>query len=199
MSDPNTRHEASPAAESRNEVIGRRVTWLLLGVGALVVILAAGGLALYQQTGALDGKVRALQASINDVKARIERTNVVTGGTATGMVGLLREQEKTGATLARIEAAAAPKPPAPPAPVAVLTPDHLAGLRSHFSLAPASEPARYRLGDKVPAEVLKPLPAEVADQIAPQLKGAQYLIDRNGALVVTSGAENVVVLVVAPG
>jgi hypothetical protein len=42
------------------------------------------------------------------------------------------------------------------------------------------------------------VPADVTDRIAPGLKGANYLIDRNGALVLTTGPNNRVVLVVGP-
>jgi hypothetical protein len=112
---------------------------------------------------------------------------------------LLQEQSRTGETLARIEEAALAKAPPPPPAVIVLTPDDLAGLRTHFSLTAAGEPAQYKPGDTVPADAVKPLPAEVAEGIVPQLKGMNYLIDRNGALVVTDGTDNRVVLVVAPG
>ncbi len=200
MSDPQTQRETSRAAQDRTDAAGSRIASLVLGASAILIILVAGiGYALHQQARVLDGKVRAVQASINDLKARTDRANVVIGGATSGIVGLLQEQSKTGETLTRIEEAALAKaPPTSPA-VIVLTPDDLAGLRSHFSLTPAGEPAQYKAGDTVPADDLKPLPAEVAGGIVPQLKGMNYLIDRNGALVVTAGEDNRVVLVVAPG
>jgi hypothetical protein len=122
------------------------------------------------------------------------------------MVTLLQTQGKAEQTLARveqtlarIEKAASERPPAaPPAPAIVLTADDLAVLRTFFKLAAAGEPAQYKVGDRVPADAVKPVPAEVTDRIASGLKGTNYLIDKNGALVVTTGADNVVVLVVAP-
>lgn len=191
MTEPITDQEARSAASSQ-------IRLLLLACVAIIVVLAAAAIALYQKIDALERRVSRMQASVADLNARIERTSVVAGGTATGIVGLLREQEKTGAALARIEAAATAKPPAPEPSIVVLTADHLTGLRSQFNLTAAPGSAQYRLGDQVPADSLKPLPAEVVDRTAPQLKGARYLIDRNGALVVAAGADNRVVLVVAP-
>lgn len=183
------------------EPSGSQTRSLLLSIAAfLTVIIAGGGLALYQRIGTLDSQVRAVQASIKDLKARTDRAKVMIWGASSGIVGLLRVQSKTGEALACIETAATPRtPPPPPGPVIVLTPETIAGLRTHFSLTPASEPARFRLGDTVPADALKPLPAEVAVTVAPQLNGMNYLIDRDGALVVTAGADHVVVLIVEPG
>lgn len=204
MSNPETGREVSPAAQGNSDAAGRQIKSLVLGAAAVIIVmLAVGGFALYRHAGVIDGKLRALQASMNDLKARVERGNVVGGGAATGIVSLLNEQAKTEKTLARIETAATAKPPPPPlppppAPAIVLTADDLAVLRTFFKLAAAGEPAQYNVGDRVPADAVKPVPAEVTGRIAPGLEGANYLIDKNGALVVTTGADNVVVLVVAP-
>lgn len=189
MSDPKTDREASP------------IRSLLLGVAAVIIlVIAGGGYALYQRIGVLDGKVRTLQASMDDLKARVERVNVLIGGATTGIIALLREPAKVEQTLARIETAATskPAPAAAPGPVIVLTPDDLALLRSHFALTAAGAAPQYKVGDTVPGDALKPVPADVTDRIAPGLKGASYLIDRNGALIVTTGPDNRVVLVVGP-
>jgi hypothetical protein len=62
VSDPKTDREASP------------VRSLLLGVAAVIIlVIAGGGYVLYQRIGVLDVKVRTLQASMNDLKARVER------------------------------------------------------------------------------------------------------------------------------
>ena len=200
MSDPRIDRDVSPAVQGENEALGSRIRSLLLGVTALIIlVIAAGGYALYHRIGVLDGRLRTLQASMDDLKARAERVNVLVGGATTGIVALLREPAKVEQTLARIEKAASSKPPAPaPGPVVVLTPDDLAGLRSHFGLTAAGAAPQYKVGDKVPADALKSMPADVVEKIAPQLKGANYLIDQNGALVVTTGTDNVVVLIVAP-
>jgi hypothetical protein len=54
------------------------------------------------------------------------------------------------------------------------------------------------MGDKIPAAGLKPMPDILADKLVPQFKGTHYLIDQNGALVVTAGADNTVVIIVEP-
>jgi hypothetical protein len=54
------------------------------------------------------------------------------------------------------------------------------------------------LGDKVAAADLKPMAENVYAKIAPQLEGTNFLIDQNGALVVTASKDNLVVLIVEP-
>jgi hypothetical protein len=41
------------------------------------------------------------------------------------------------------------------------------------------------------------MPDFVADKISAQLRGTRFLLDRNGSLVITSGADNEVVLIVS--
>jgi hypothetical protein len=171
---------------------------LQLAVGAgLIIIIVVGGFALYR-IAAVDRKTDALQTSMNDVQARLERLNTLIGGTSTGVVGLLRAQAQNEKALARIEAAAAAKSQGAAKAPMTLPASEAAALRAYFKLAPKAEPPRFKLGDKVPAADLKPIPEPVAGTIAPSLKGTSFAIDQNGALVVTSGADKVVVLVLAP-
>jgi hypothetical protein len=178
---------------------GGHIKLLQVGVGAclIVIIAIAGvGLALYRELGVVDRKVSALQRSIEDAKARIDRMNVVSGGALSGAVGILKEQALIEQSLARIESVVLPKSPNP---IIALTPNETAGIRAFFRLTrKTSEPPRFKLGDKIPSADVKAMPDIVYEKIAPQFKETNFLIDQNGALVVTASAENLVVYIVEP-
>jgi hypothetical protein len=179
--------------------LGDQIKLLQWGVGACLVAIiavAVGGIAMDRAIGAVDRKARALQTSMNVTKAHLDRMDVEIGGTLTGAVGLLKEQARTGQTLARIESAVSP---ASPNPIIALTPVQMAGVRSYFKLTRKSNaPPRFKLGDKVAPADLKPMPEDVYGKTAPQLKGTNFLLDQNGALVDIMGKENLVVLIVGP-
>jgi len=122
------------SAQGSKDALGDQIKLLQLGIAACliaIVVVAAGGFALYREIGAADRKVRALQTSMVDVKAHLDRMDIKIGGTLSGAVGLLKEQGRTAQSLARIEAAVAPKPPNP---AIVLTPSETAGVRAYFKL-----------------------------------------------------------------
>lgn len=187
---------ARDVVQSIKDALGQ-INLLPLGVGAclIVVTAAAGsGFALYQEIKVVNNKVSALQTSTEDVKARVDRMNVVVGGALSGIVGLLKEQALIEQTLARIESAALA-----PNSIIALTASEMAGIRAFFKLTKKTdEPPRFRVGDKIPTADLNPVPAIVYEKIAPRFQGTNFLIDQNGALVVTAGADNLVVLIVEP-
>jgi hypothetical protein len=195
-------NKAEPNMQSLKAAIDGQFRLLQLSVAAGVAIIVAvivGGFFLFHQLGVADRKVGALQRATADLKERIERATVLVGGTTTGVVKLLQEQARTGKSLARIDSTLSPKPAAAPGTAIVLTASELDGLRVFFNLAHKTGVApKFKLGDKIPAADLKPTPDILAERLVPQIKGTQFLIDRNGALVVTSGADNTVVLIVEP-
>ena len=197
MSKPRTGREISFVGQGIKKALGGQIKIQQLGVGAclgacliVIIAVAGGGFALYHAIGVVDRKVSALQRSIEDAKARIDRMNVVSGGTLSGAVGLLREQALIEQTLARIESTVSPKSPTSPNPIVTLTPTEMAGIRAVFKLTRKTNvQPRFKLGDKIPAADLKPMPEIVYEKIGPQLKGTNFLIDQNGALVVTAGVK----------
>lgn len=199
MRKPKAVRKGNVGAQGSKDALGDQIKLLQLGIAACliaIVAVAAGGFALYREIGAVDRKVRALQTSMVDVKAHLDRMDVAIGGTLSGAVGLLQEQARTGQTLARIESAVSP---ASPHPLITLTPSETAGVRAYFRLTrKTNEAPRFKLGDKAPTADLKPMPENVSAKIAPQLKETNFLIDQNGALVVTTGKDNLIVLIVGP-
>ena len=199
MRKPTARSNVNSGAQGTKDALGKQIKLLQWGVGACliaIIVVAASGIVLYRQIGAIDTKARALQTSMDGAKAHLNRMDVAIGGTLTGAVGLLKEQARTGQTLARIESAVSP---AAPNPVISLTPIQMAGIRSFFNLTrKANVPPRFKLGDKIAAADLKPMPQDIYEKTAPQLKGTNFLIDQSGALVVTAGKDNSVVLIVEP-
>jgi hypothetical protein len=196
--NPKPVRKVNSGLQGSKGALGDQIKLLQLGVGACliaIVTVAAGGFALYRYFGTVDRKVSALQRSMQDVKAHLDRMDLTIGGTLSGSVGLLKEQAKIGQTLGRIESAVSPKSPNP---IMTLTPSETAGLRAFFKLTKTNQPPRFKLQDKVPAADLKPMPENVYEKIAPRLKGTSFLIDQNGALVVTTGADNLVLLIVEP-
>ena len=204
MSDPNSAREDKFIVQDNKNALNGKIRLLLTVV---IIAMAAGGFALYHQIGAVDNKMSSVQTSladlrrsVEDLKARNDRTNVVIGGTATAVTGVLREQARIGELLARIESSAAKNTaPSQPSPFA-LNPSQMTAIREAFNLMRKNgEQPTFHLGDKVPAADLKPMPDELLQKAAaPQLKGTKFLIDKNGALVVTASADNLVVLIVEP-
>ncbi len=218
MSEATPAQGTNTAPDSVQRLTGQ-VRLLLWGIAAcLILILAAASVGLYYEIGVLDKKVSTLQRSLNEAQADLGRVKTVLGGSTTGIVALLRAQAATETSLARIEAvatkasaakAAASQMPAPQAAAPKAGPpddvrfavnaSETAALRSYFKLTPkVGAPAQYKMGDTAPAAAVKSIPADAAAKIAPQLQGTNYLIDKNGALVVTAGADNAVVLIIAP-
>jgi hypothetical protein len=181
-----------------NEALAAQNNYLQLIIGAgtaIAVALVAVGYILYHEITVLDRKVSALQRT---TQAGINRVSTLASGNTTGIVALLRAQGNLDEHITRIESTFAPKPPGPQDPIANLTPTETASLRALFDLARSINASpQFKVGDKVPAAELKPVPANVYRTI-PRLKGTSFLIDRNGSLVVTAGPDNAVVLIVRP-
>jgi hypothetical protein len=202
VKEPRAARKPSPDTQGIKAAIDGQLRLLQLAVAACIAIIVAvvvGGFFLFHQLGVTDRKVGALQRATADLKERIERATVLVGGTTTGVVKLLQEQARTGKSLARIDSTLSPKPVAAPGTAIALTASEVDGLRVYFKLArKAGEAAKFKMGDKIPAAGLKPMPDILADKLVPQFKGTHYLIDQNGALVVTAGADNTVVIIVEP-
>lgn len=199
MKEPRSAYRTEPGQYGSGGALTAytRLLQLLVGICvALLVAVAAGGYILYHEIAALDRKVSLVQRS---TQAGIERVTTLTSGNATGIVTLLKAHGGIEQQLARIEAAAGAKQPAPAAtPITDLTPTETAGLRTLFNLARnANASPRYKVGDKIAAAEVKPLPDNVI-QAYPRLKSMNFLIDQNGALVITAGADNTIVLIVEP-
>jgi hypothetical protein len=161
---------------------------------AIVLAVVAGGYALFHEIGQLDRRLSTVQRS---TQAGIERVSALSAGNSTGIVALLKAHGGLEQQLARIESAGAAKgDTAASGSTSTLTAEETTVLRTLFSLVRnANASSRYKVGDKIPADQLKPVPDNVVQAI-PRLKGTNFLIDQNGALVVTSGADNSVVLIV---
>jgi hypothetical protein len=202
VKEPRAARKPSPDTQGIKAAIDGQLRLLQLAVAACIAIIVAvvvGGFFLFHQLGVTDRKVGALQRATADLKERIERATVLVGGTTTGVVKLLQEQARTGKSLARIDSTLSPKPAAAPGTAIALTASEVDGLRVYFKLTrKAGEAAKFKMGDKIPAAGLKPMPDILADKLVPQFKGTHYLIDQNGALVVTAGADNTVVIIVEP-
>jgi hypothetical protein len=192
--------EIGSTEQDATVVSGHSIKFLHLAVATIVAVIAIAGvgLGLFHQTEEVGNKIGVLQKSIDDLKARVDRLNVVMSGTSSGTVALLREQTEVAQRLARIEAAVAQKSP-PANAVLMLAPSETNAVRAYFKLTrKTSEPPRYRSGEKISGADLKPMPDDVTASIAPELKGTNFVIDQNGALVVTAGPENIVTLIVEP-
>lgn len=175
-----------------------RLLQVLIGLSvATVLAVAAAGYFVYREIALLDRKLVVQQRS---TQASIERLTTLTSGNSTGIVTLLKAHAGLEQQLARIEAAATAQRTASRATsITDMSPAETANLRALFNLTRnANASPRYKVGDKVAATDLKPLPENAAHAF-PQLKESKFLIDRNGALVITAGTDNSVVLVVEPG
>jgi hypothetical protein len=198
MKEPRSAQRIENREQDINNVLAAqsKLLQLIVGIGVVIVIaVAAVGYALYHEIGLVDRRVSALQRS---TQAGIERTNVLTAGNSTGIVTLLKEQGNLDQKVGRIESTVAPNAAAPATAIAGLNPTETAGLRALFNLARnANASPRFKVGDKIPADDVKPVPENVYQAI-PRLKGTRFLIDQDGALVVTAGADNSVILIVNP-
>jgi hypothetical protein len=198
MKEPKVVSKAEPDERSVAGALAAQSTLLQLVIGICVVVVIAvvgGGYALYHQMTLLDRRVASLQRSM---QAGIDRVSTLTSGNSTGIVALLKEHGSVDQKLTRIESTVAPKASTAPSPIASLSPTETAGLRALFSLVRHADASpRFKLGDKIPATDLKPVPENVYQAI-PRLQGTNFLIDQNGALVVTAGADNSVILIVEP-
>jgi hypothetical protein len=170
---------------------------LVVATVLIIVVVAGGGLALFDKLTVLDRNASAMHRRLDDLRARIDRMNVVIDGTSSGTVALLREQTGIEEKLARIDSAVAQKTLKATSEIS-LTPNGTTALRAFFKLTRKVGEARFKLGDKVSDANLKPVPDNATATIAPELKGSNFVIDQNGALVITAGPENIVVLVVEP-
>jgi len=175
--------------------------WALGGAFAVIIAIAGGGFTIYHEIAGVDAKVSSLDAKFaaldTSLKAAVARVDSLNSS----MAALPAVQNKLEQVASRIEAASVPSrlSAATGGALIGLTADQYNGLRSIFNLKRESfKPTRYALGESVPADLLKDIPDIVFLKVAPSLKGAKFMIDPDGALIITAGRENRVALIVEP-
>ena len=149
---------------------------------------ATSGYALYHALGTLQQKFELLE---RDVKGSVNRVRTLAGN----IEEILESQRRTALAVARLEAARQPNPQLEARPN--LPEADLELLRIFFKLTrTAGVPPKFKLGDQVSSSELKAMPEFVAAKISTELRGTRFLFDRNGSLVITSGPNNEVIMIV---
>ncbi len=180
--------EPTVGAPLRGPVLGKAGKLIVI-FGLCALASAAAGYALNHKFSALERKIERLE---KDAVASVDRLNEI----AAKQEQVLDSQRRIERAIARLEPSASPTLHSEPRPA--LTEPDIELLRSFFRLSKtAGVRARFKLGDQAPAAELKAMPDFVADKISAQLRGTRFLLDRNGSLVITSGPDNEVVLIVS--
>ena len=155
--------------------------------GLIVVLIAIAGASFalyhvaYQENGKVDSKVSDLQSSLKEVGERLNRMDT----------SIRRMEQALALIEVKISSALTPSPIS-------LEPEEISTLRYFFKLTRRAAPPKFKLEDKVPDDELRPVPGIIVEKLVPKLKGTKYLVDQNGSLVVTAGADNTTVLIVEP-
>jgi hypothetical protein len=170
---------------SKRDQRGNRGLLDSLLVAACFGLLAICGillLALFLQVKDMQGQIDRSRSSLSDTEAQLSQLE----STVQNLT-----QERAAQTAAH--------PAAPPQPALALSKDEKATIRQFIRVlppAPGGQP-KIRIGDAVPNVASAPIPDALVEQM-PKLRGARFLIDRDGAIVLLGEGSNRADAIVSP-
>ena len=179
MREPKIVSQLKVAAERIREAIASRgvpAAWAIA-----VAAVAAGGFSLLWDMGVVDKRVERLQTEVRSLRAQVTTLNAA-------ITEMAANQGKTEAALQRIEDRVGHARTG-----LDLTESQQQTVLSFFNLRSAIiGPPKWKLGERVPASVLKPIPEELLKMV-PALKGTKCAFDLNGYVAITDAFENRVI------
>jgi hypothetical protein len=176
-----------PQTIKRNEVEFKRGTGGRVSALAISIcfgLLVCSGIVI----ATLFTQVREMQADIGSLKLRLA-----------GMDSHVSRLELTAQQKIVKEAKIAETPPPPRRVPINLTNDDVKLIRSSIKVLPSQPGAqpKVQLGQEVSAISTVPIPGSVVGQI-PKLRGARFLVDDNGAIIIVAEGSNRADVVIEP-
>jgi hypothetical protein len=155
---------------------------LLAACFGLVGICGVLVLSLFLQVQDMQGQIDRSQSSLSDAKAQLSQLE-------SAVQSLVQERAAQTAT----------RSAAPPQPALVLSKDEKATIRQFIRVlppVPGGQP-KIHLGDAVSSAASAPMPEALVEQM-PKLRGARFLIDQDGAIVILGEGSNRADAIVPP-
>jgi hypothetical protein len=176
---PRTREPISSKQDKRRSYRSLLDSFLLAACFGLICICGIVLLSLFLQVQRMQSEMARSQSSLSDAKTQLVRLE-----SAVRMM-----QERAPQKPARLAA--------PPRAALVLTKDEKATIRQFIRVLPPGGQAKIHAGDEVSATASAPVPDALVEKM-PKLRGARFLIDQNGAIVILGEGSNRADAIVSP-
>lgn len=152
---------------------------LLAACLGLICICGIVLLSLFLQIQEMQRAIHRSQSSLSEAKAQLVRLESA----------MRIMQERAPQKPARLAA--------PPQAALVLTEDEKITIRQFIRVLPPGGEAKIHAGDKVSTAASAPVPDALIDKM-PKLRGARFLTDQNGAIVIVGEGSNHADAIVSP-
>jgi hypothetical protein len=177
---PRAREPISSTQDKRRSKRGLLDGLLLSACFGLVCICGIVLLSLFLQVQRMQSEMARSRSSLSDAKAQLSQLE-------SAVQNLMQERSPQKAARAA----------APPQAALVLTKDEKATIRQFIRVLPPGGQAKIHAGDEVSSAASAPVPDALVEKM-PKLRGARFLIDQNGAIVLLGEGSNRADAIVSP-